>query len=176
MDKDSQLYEIVYLISPAYSEEEAQNFHQSLKNHMQKLGGFLDASAGSDTALRVGEEKEVVKRRLSYPIKKMTEAYLAHFTFLMPSEKIDDFKLALDAKEVLRYLLVRTKRQPPRPIRARTIKLAGDKVFTKTSEATSETAASWQKPVTEDTERKTDKQSAADIKEIDKKLEEILGK
>ena len=40
--KDQKLYEAAYLISPAYSEEEALAFQQSLKNEVQELGGIID--------------------------------------------------------------------------------------------------------------------------------------
>ena len=42
MDKDKQLYEIAYLITPSMSEEEAQNFHQTVKNEAQGMGALID--------------------------------------------------------------------------------------------------------------------------------------
>lgn len=149
MAQDNKLYEAAYLISPAYSEEEAQNFQQILKNHVQSLGGLID------------QEGEIVKRRISYPIRKMTEAYLASFRFILAPEKLNDFQSQLNTKEVLRYLLVLTKRMQPRPIRTRPINmLAQEKVF-------SEKKIAVPSPQL---------QPAANIEEIDKKLEEILGK
>ncbi len=151
MDKDHQLYEVAYLVSPAYSVEEAQNFQQTLKNLVQSLGGFID------------QEGEIFKRRLAYPIKKMREAHLGSFRFLLAGEKISEVQDKLkNSKEVLRHILVHTKRQPPRTIRTQVLKPSF--------------AAPTAKP------EKTLKiepailEPAADIAEIDKKLEEILGK
>src|SRR3989338_11408671 len=102
MDKDQKLYEITYLISLAYSEEEAQAFQQSLKNEVKGLGGIVDDEGG------------ILKRRLSYPIKKMPEAHVASFRFLLASEKIHALEAKLAVPQVLRFLVVHTKRQPLR--------------------------------------------------------------
>ena len=161
MDKDTlqhssgqaNLYEVAYLVSPAYSEEEAQNFQQTLKNLVQSSGGLIDQEGG------------VEKRRLAYPIKKMREAHLGSFRFLLSAEKIAEFDGKLKtSKEILRHLIVHTKRQPPRTIRTQVIRpqlvIDEPEISTKKPEA---------KPVEV-------KEPASDIAEIDKKLEEILGK
>jgi len=162
MDKDNKLYEVAYLISPAYSEEEAQNFQQSLKSHVQSLGGVID------------NDGEVIKRRLFYPIGKMTEAHLASFRFLLSPEKISELKMKLNAKEVLRFLFVLTKRQPARTYRQRIArpmdgqeKIAGlEKIAAPVERKIKQT----------ETAAPRVEEKAAHIEEIDKKLEEILGK
>ena len=142
MDKSQTLYEVAYLISPAYSEEEARSFHQSIKDGAQNAGGLIE------------HDGDVTKKRLAYPVKKMTEAYLASFLMLLDSDKLATLKSALASKEVLRYMLSHGKRQPARlPYKPR-LKPSQD-VILKTSE---------------------DLQPASNIAEIDKKLEEILGK
>ena len=152
MDKDHQLYEVAYLVSPAYSEEEAQNFQQTLKNLVQSAGGLID------------QEGEVIKRRLAYPIKKMREAHLGNFRFLLSAEKIAELDNKLKtSKEVLRHLLVHTKRQPPRTIRTQALKPS--------LTLPAERPAKLYK-----TEETSPQEPASDIAEIDKKLEEILGK
>ncbi|KKT57687.1 MAG: 30S ribosomal protein S6 [Candidatus Giovannonibacteria bacterium GW2011_GWC2_44_9] len=156
MGKDQKLYEITYLISPAYSEEEAQAFQQSLKNEIKSLGGLIDNEGG------------VLKRRLSYPIKKMLEAYLASFRFLLASEKIREFETKLIVPQVLRYLAVHTKRQSPHVARAPRIgKIIPERPALKYNAKNAPQAPEIKQPVLE---------SAANIEEIDKKLEEILGK
>lgn len=147
MDKDQNLYEIAYLISPAYSEEEANNFQQALKNQVLALGGFVDHEGG------------VLKRRLFYPIKKTAEAYAAKFRFTLNSEKIAELELRLKAPQVLRSIIVHTKRQPTRVFRPRVEKSSN-------IDAEKAPRATLQpKP-----------EPAANVEEIDKKLEEILGK
>lgn len=144
-EKELKLYEVAYLISPDYSEEEAQSFQQSLKNHVQSIGGLVE------------HEGSLAKRRLGYPIKNMWEAYLASFRFTLSPEKLDELKNKLVSKEVLRSLVVQTKRLPPRPVRERPVK---------TSLATQ----------TKPTLQTAPQQPPASIEEIDKRLEEILGK
>lgn len=151
MDKDHQLYEVAYLVSPAYSEEEAQNYQQTLKNLVQSAGGLVD------------QEGDVIKRRLAYPINKMHEAHLGSFRFLLSGEKIAELDNKLkSSKEVLRHLLIHTKRQPPRTIRSQILKPTLSTPSFSTDKVAKEEAAPME--------------PAADIAEIDKKLEEILGK
>ena len=153
VDKDQKLYEITYLVSPAYSEEEAQAFQQSLKNEVKDLGGLVDDEGG------------VLKRRLSYPIKKMPEAHVASFRFLLASEKIHGLEAKLAVPQVLRFLVVHTKRQPPRVARAPRI---GKTILEHpVLEYNAKSAPEVKQPTLE---------PAANIEEIDKKLEEILGK
>ena len=153
MDKNQKLYEITFLVSPSYSEEEAQAFQQSLKNEVKSLGGLVDDEGG------------VLKRRLSYPIKKMSEAHVASFRFLLASEKIQELETKLAVPQVLRFLVVNTKRQPPRVARAPRIGkiIPEHPVLEYNAKSAPEAKQSVLEP-------------AANIEEIDKKLEEILGK
>lgn len=153
MDKDHNLYEVAYLVSPAYSEEEAQNYQQTLKNLVQSVGGFIDQEGGTE------------KRRLAYPINKMREAHLGSFRFMLSGEKLSEVENKLKtSKEVMRHLIVHTKRQPPRTIRTQILKPSVD----------SDVPEIVRKEEVKQPE--VSKEPAADIAEIDKKLEEILGK
>ena len=80
MDKELKLYEAAYLISPAKSEDEAKGFQDALKNCLTGIGGLIE------------ENGSVLKRRLYYPIKKVMEAYFAHFKFLAEPEKLSELK------------------------------------------------------------------------------------
>ena len=153
MDKNQKLYEITFLVSPSYSEEEAQAFQQSLKNEVKSLGGLVDDEGG------------VLKRRLSYPIKKMSEAHVASFRFLLASEEIHELETKLTVPQILRFLIVHTKRQPPRVARTPRIgKIIPERpVLEYNIKSAPEAKQSVLEP-------------AANIEEIDKKLEEILGK
>ena len=179
MEQDRQLYEIACLISPVYSEEEAQAFQQSLKNEVQNLGGFIDPAAGGDG--------DVIKRWLSHPVKKMTEAYLGSFRFLLSAEKISELKSKLNVPQVLRFILVHTKPQParayrPRPARLPARQLAGgpdgQEPITAQGGAVSarKTVIAPQTNEPASPKQMPPGQAAADIEEIDKRLEEILGK
>jgi ribosomal protein S6 len=148
MDKDNKLYEIAYLITPAFTEEEALDFHQKIKNEAIKLGGIID------------HEGDVKKRRLSYPINKMTEANLAYFRVILPKENADKLKNDLKRDEVLRSLFVETKRNPVRTFHSKpTTKTVSDEIV----------------PASVETTIQSEPESQAKMEEIDKKLEEILG-
>ena len=150
MDKDRKLYEITYLISPALAEEEASGFHQDMKNYVQSLGGLVDS------------EGEILKRRLSYPIKKMSEAYVANFRIILEPARLDELKSKMNRKEILRFLATETVRYvPPKmSFKPRVIKEAPQAKTVKEPQP---------KPAPQEIQ-------AANIEEIDKKLEEILGK
>src|SRR3989344_5119042 len=141
MDKDKQLYEIAYLIAPSMSEEEAQNFHQTVKNEAQGIGALID------------DEGRVEKKRLRHLINKNTEAYLAYFRFTLESEKINDLEPKIKAnKNILRHLTIKTKRHIQKAFSTSPFKPA-------------------EKP--KDTLTPKEETPAANIEEIDKKLEEI---
>ena len=146
MESEKQLYEVAYLIAPSFTEEEAQNFHQTIKNEVQSLGGLID------------EEGRVEKRRLSYAIKKMREAYLASCRFQLDPQKIEALETKMKISTVLRFLVIKTKRLPQRSTSARPF----GKI---TSPENKYTAPEISKEA-----------PAANVEEIDKKLEEILGK
>ena len=148
MDTETKLYEITYLIGPSITEDEARNFHQSIKNRAHELGGLID------------HEGDVYKRKLSYRIKKMAEAYVAHFRVTLPKAQTDAFKTSLEQESVLRSLMVHTKRVPRRSVQVgRTIKTPRAEI------------QQPQQPITP----KAPPIDENAIKEIDKKLEEILG-
>ncbi|MBI2020899.1 30S ribosomal protein S6 [Candidatus Giovannonibacteria bacterium] len=152
METDRKLYELSYLISPALSEEEALNFHQKTKNSLLSYNGIIE------------NDGNILKRKLSYPIKKMREAYFAHFRFLAPAEKITDFKNQLRNPEILRSLIVETKNVPQNFIPREPKKPPETKIVEESPVAVKIPAQT------------TELEPVSNIEEIDKKLEEILGK
>ncbi len=151
MESEKKLYEVAYLISPALTEEEAKDLHQKTKNMVLDLGGLID------------HEGEVKKRRLSYPIQKMSEAFLAYFRMTLPANQVAAFKEALNKKEILRFLLINTR---PIPLRQ-----SSPRIITKTI-----VPESTLLPKAQPLRERIPETPAADVEEIDKKLEEILGK
>jgi len=149
MDKDNKLYEVAYLITPAFTEEEALDFHQKIKNEALRLSGLMD------------HEGDIKKRRLSYPINKMTEAYLAYFRVILPKSNAEALKKVFAQDSVLRSLFVETRRNPVRAPHIRST------VKASTTDETAPTTVDMAAPEPID---------QAKIEEIDKKLEEILGK
>lgn len=135
------------MISPAKSEEEAKNFQDTLKNFLLSLGGLVE------------ENGSVLKRRLYYPVKKVREAHFAHFKFLAEPEKLSELRKKLEEKDVLRYLLIETKRIPQRIFKPRVFKAVPAEHVLQETKIEPKIA-----------------EPAANIEEIDKKLEELLGK
>lgn len=158
MEKELKLYEVSYLINPALSEEDARNFQQEIKNSLQSFGGLIDSDGG------------VIKKRLGYPIKKVTECHLAHFKFMLEAGRVAEFKKEFASKNVLRCLLVETKRIQQQFVRPRRIPLEAQ---TKPEAANKPPPAAQAKSPQQDTTIPS--MPAVNIEEIDKRLEEILG-
>jgi len=101
----------------------------------------------------LNEISRTIKKSLAYPLKKKTSAFLATLSFQLPPEKLEGLEKGLKAEsQVLRYLiLTETKTKPPVTFRKKVIE--------------GKLIASRKKVVGEKVE----------LKEIEKKLEEILG-
>ena len=149
MDKitEKQLYEIAFLATPSLVESEALDFLQKIKNEAQSLGALIE------------DEGTIEKIRLSYPIKKQLEANFGNFKFTLESEKIETLNLKIKSdSKILRLICVKTVRALQRQI--------STKPF-----------SSPQTFFTPKTPREIKKEEpATNVEEIDKKLEEILGK
>ncbi|MDD2696939.1 MAG: 30S ribosomal protein S6 [Candidatus Pacebacteria bacterium] len=129
-------YELTYLVSSELPEEEVKSLQAKIASFVQEEGGFLV------------EEGMFLRRKLAYPIKKQSQAYLVIFVFQLDPQKLANLEKKLKAEsQILRYLLLIKLPQRPRKIRA----------FIR-------------KPV----EEKPEKEKKVELKEIEKKLEEIL--
>ena len=145
-------YEIAYLISPDIPEDEGFGV-------AGKITGFIQDSRGL-----VGRIEEPKKRKLAYPMEKFLNAYFGWTTFTIAAEQIAEVEKRLKAeKGLVRYLISEEVKRPafefrPRPRREpRPVSppLGEIKAFTPAA------------PKEED---------KAKIEELDKQLEEILGK
>src|SRR3990170_8619397 len=150
METEVKNYEIAYLISPAVREEDVFGVVGKITSLIQESRGLVH---------KIDEPKRV---KLAYPIKKQTWAHFGWTAFSADGEGAQQLKkkLSRDAS-VLRYLIVsipqkklRDLRRPPR------------------SRIRIERPTPVMRPATPEAEEQEKKQ----IAEIDKKLEEILGK
>lgn len=146
METEPKKYEIAYLISPNILEGDALG-------EAGKISGFLQEAKSI-----ISHVEEPRRRRLAYPIKKSRECYFGWTRFSCNPENIAGFekKLRLEP-HIIRYLLVEAEEIPvemrlPRIISAPFIQQKGPK------------------PQIEEA------RGEMDIVELDKKLEEILGK
>jgi len=148
-------YELTYLISPDISETELRSFSLKIGDFIQEEGGKTEISG------------PLKKRRLGYSIKKKGEAYWGALDFHLLPDKLPILEKKLKAqKEILRYLILTkelTKRVkiPEKISLGIKTKIRAPSIPGKTKEVTSPPS-----------KKKTKK---VELKEIGKKLEEILG-
>ncbi|MBI2640125.1 MAG: 30S ribosomal protein S6 [Candidatus Sungbacteria bacterium] len=146
METEPKKYEIAYLISPNVPEEDALG-------EAGKISGLLQ-----DAKSVIGHVEEPRRRRLAYPIKKSRECYFGWTRFSCHPENIPDFEKKLKLEpQIIRYLLVEAEEIP---------------VDTRLPRMT-RTPFVQQKAQKNQTGEEKEKM---DIVELDKKLEEILGK
>jgi len=129
-------YEITHLISSEIPEEEVKQAQSRLVYLIQSEGGL------------VLEEKIPFRKKLAYPVRKQSQAYLSFLVFQMEPEKLKDLEKKIkEISQILRYLLLIKLPKKERKTSAFTKKL-------KTL--------------------KSEKEKKVDIEEIGKKLDEIL--
>lgn len=147
-----KLYELTYLISPDLSEEELKNFSGKISNFIQEETGTLEKTTGPS------------KKKLGYPIKKKEEAFLVALNFSLNPEKLGNLEKKLKAEnQILRYIIL-TKKAPEKTLRPKLTSL----------ELASKEASPKIKKLPE-VPPKITKPKKVELKEIDKKIEEILG-
>jgi ribosomal protein S6 len=88
---------------------------------------------------------EPIRKLLAYPIKKRGEAFMGDLTFTVAADKLKDFKKSLDAEGSIIRYLLLLKKVSRKPVKS--------------------------SPKRKDTKL----QPKVELKEIEKKLEEILG-
>ncbi|PIR02672.1 MAG: 30S ribosomal protein S6 [Candidatus Nealsonbacteria bacterium CG_4_9_14_0_2_um_filter_37_38] len=145
-------YELTYLAKPDLSEENLNGLQRKITSFLQDGSGVLN------------ELKNPIKKTLAYTIKKQKAAFLVTLGFYGEGGKICDFEKKLKSEpEILRYLIVSKKEQTlaatseMEPARGR----REDWISKKFKKVPSE--------IKKPTEPKVE------LKEIEKKLEEILG-
>jgi ribosomal protein S6 len=137
-------YELTYLIKAELTEEKAKEFQEKIISLIQEEGGILN------------EANSPFKRKLAYPIKKEGQAHLATLYFQLKADKLASLEKKVESeKEILRYLILTKKKAEVIPEAAKAIP-----AIRKEGEAPVPSAKKAPKKV--------------ELKEIEKKLEEIL--
>jgi ribosomal protein S6 len=152
MAKEPQLYEIGLLIKPDLTEEQAAAELGNVRLSIEKMGGMMESTT------------DPKMRRLSYPIKKISQAYFAALQFSMVPGAIGDIGKDVDSNEyIMRHLVLSWTRAPVRPVlrrQKRTVSISG---------------ISPAAPQIQRLEQGDVPEEKIDEKELDKKLDEILG-
>jgi small subunit ribosomal protein S6 len=142
-------YELAYIVVPELSDEELNAFCQKVNNFIAEEAGILDIA------------EKPIRKALGYPINKKTEAFLVSFTFRIIGEKLANIEKKIkEEKNILRYMII-TKKDPGKSAKktSRGARVLKYKTEIKIDKQT--------------TKEKTDKEKV-ELKEIDKKIEEIL--
>lgn len=148
MVAETKKYEIAYVLTPSLSDEEALAVSE-------KLSTLVEESRG---AIRHRENPK--KHRLSYPIKKQGYGYFGWITFDATADAPAVVEKKVKSIEgILRHLIVVGEEVPPQPLRIFTPRSEPSRISTR---PTPESAPASEKKL--------------DLEELDKKLEEILGK
>ena len=137
-------YELTYLISSEVSEEEATAIQNKIISLIQEKEGFS------------AEGKPTFKKRLAYSVQGQPQAYLAVLNFQMVPEKLAGLEKELkEEKRILRYLIL----VKPPVKKEKAVRRPRKTVADKEGEL---------RPILSEEEKKVE------LKEIEKKLDEIL--
>ena len=139
-------YQLTCLISPDLSEKEADELSAKVVSFIQEQGGAL------------GQPAKLSKKKLGSPIKNENAAYMSVLDFQIEPEKIIAIEKKLkEEQKILRYLISK----------AVTRKISAEK-------------KSFRKPLKKEglavpkLEKKSGSAKKVELKEIEKKLDEIL--
>lgn len=146
MASEPKKYELAYLLSPAVAEEEVLVVSGKLARMIEDAGGMIR------------HQETPQKRKLAFLVKKERNGYFGWTTFTAATEAIGALEKTLKAAEnLLRHIIVAEKEivQPVRTFMPRPL------ITPRT------------RPPAVPAERPEEK---LDLEELDKKLEEILGK
>lgn len=155
-------YELTYLISLDLSEEEMRVFQEKINSSVRAEGGIcLPPAKKSSVSLNIsGEVNKPAKKRLTYPIQKSSQAYLATLNFQLNPENLASLEKKLKAEnQILRYIILSKPSTKEILVRGK----PPEKII-----RTPPSARTLISP------RLKPKQKV-ELKEIEKKLEEILG-
>jgi len=142
-------YELTLILSPDLSENEGGTFHNKIQSIIQEEDGIIT------------ETRNPIKKNLGHPIKNNKEVFLTAIIFNLAAEKLGNLEKKLKAEnQILRYLIL-------------------NKPETKVSFAESKKMSFSSKILPPKTHAEKEivkpKEKKVELKEIEKKLEEILG-
>jgi len=156
-----RLYELNCLLSPDLlsSKEEGETFQKKIESLIEGEDGI------------VTDSKNPFKKNLGYPIKNKKEVFLITLNFNLSPEKLGSLEKKLKGEsEILRYLILTKKLPKISPLEGKKIPLysssSNDRILS--SEVQRDKRMAKQPPL-------PPKEKKVELKEIEKKLEEILG-
>jgi len=139
-------YELLYLVSPNFSDEELGPVKEKVRDLIVKFGGEITF------------EDSLGKKKLAYPIQKHFQGYYLLYTFYLDGAELKELERQLRlTNELLRHVIVnRPYQENPQPL-AQTF-----------AEKPAETFA-------EPAKAKADDKNKIKLEDLDEKLDQILG-
>lgn len=148
-----KIYELTYIITPDITSEEAGIKAKELEKEIQSNDGLIL------------KQTSPVAKTLAYPIKKRASGFLGTIEFQIEPEKLKQIKeFALKDDKIARHII--TEKKTAKVRKAKRIK----NKITVEKEIRTENIIEKQHPV-----KTTDTKEKVELKDIEEKLEEILG-
>lgn len=108
IEKDSRVYELSYLLTPSFSEEEALSIHGNLKEFITSLNGKMI----SDETPRIIDLAYTMSKMVKNVRNKFEKAYFSWVKFEIDPEKTADIKKKFDADDnIIRFLIIKTVKE-----------------------------------------------------------------
>lgn len=152
MDAEPKNYEVAYLISPEIAED-------AVFGEAGKITSFIQDAHGM-----IGRIEEPKKRKLAYPINEFRSAYFGWTTLTIAAEHLSEIEKRLNGeKSIIRYLVVEREVRPVRAVRSPRLPRRAPAPYLR-------------QPVAPFVPQAPKEEDKAKLEELDKQLEEILGK
>jgi small subunit ribosomal protein S6 len=164
LDDKQKIYELAFLVNPSLSEDELSNLINKAKNWVKEAG------------CEIIKEGATQKRKLGYSVKKFQSAFLVSL-FIKGSPSTPEIlnkKIAIE-NNILRHLFVNYTQKELDQLEqtSKVIKIRKAPTLSSSTQTATPSTHTKEAELKEKEEEVMDKES---LKEIDKRLEEILSK
>ncbi len=160
-----KIYELTYIISPEMTSEEAEAKAKELESAITSREG---------TVLK---QTNPIARTLSYQIKKHASGFFGFLEFQLEPEKLLELKeiLVKDGKISRHMVIIKQPIEMKKERRTRTKPITGLEIEKKAEEPVYAEGSSETKEEKPAVETKTKEKEKVELKDIEQKLDELLG-
>jgi small subunit ribosomal protein S6 len=146
-------YELTYIITPEITSEEAEAKAKELESKIQSSDGLIL------------KQTSPIAKTLAYPIKKRASGFFGVIELQAEPEKLKEIRETVSKNDkISRYIIIEKEPLKPRKEKRRKAKTTVEK------EIRTENIIEKQHPT-----KATDAKEKVELKDIEEKLEEILG-
>jgi ribosomal protein S6 len=163
-----KIYELSYIISPEVTSEEAENIAKELESAIQSREG---------TVLK---QLSPVARTLSYQIQKRASGFFGVVEFQLEEDKLIELKdVIVKNKKIVRHMLIIKEaaefKKARRTRETAKIKVSSEEQPSLTTEPKTESEVENTEKEEEVVAQHTEPKEKVELKDIEEKLEELLG-